>query len=146
VKSKTGKIIGLTIWSFVVLIVGVAIGQSPSPTLTTDTPVNETKLRQADEVKIDDSAVVVKSETLKQESGFAKVVGEVINNRKNPVTYVKVTATFYDKDEKVIGTAFTFAGDTSDTPLEYQKTTPFELTSYPDKFVPASYKLDVIWN
>ena len=77
--------------------------------------------------------------------GYTKIVGEVINNTDVSVESVKVTATFYDINEEVIGTGFTYAGDTSSTPLSPGLTTPFEVSSYPDKIVVDHYKLDVTW-
>lgn len=89
--------------------------------------------------------VEVKSEKKKIDIGYTKIVGEVINNTEKPVENVKITATFYDADGEVIATNFTYAGDTTNTPLEKGKTTPFEVSSYPDKINADSYKLDVTW-
>lgn len=66
----------------------------------------------------------------------------MITKTKAPVQYVKVFATFYDKNKTVIGTSFTYAGDTSSTPLQPSDTTPFEISSYPDTFIPDSYRLN----
>lgn len=89
--------------------------------------------------------VEVKSHKKKIDMGYTKIVGEVINNTSSPVSYVKVTATFYDTAGEVIGTNTTYAGDTPSTPLEPESTTPFEVSSYPDKFDTDIYKLDVTW-
>jgi len=89
--------------------------------------------------------VEVKSERKKMDIGYTQIVGEVVNNTSISVDYVKVTATFYDAEGKVISTGDTFAGDTTSTPLEPDKTTPFEVSSYPDKINAISYKLDVTW-
>jgi hypothetical protein len=140
---KVLKIVGFMVWRFIVLLIGIMIGQSPT-SQREKTVVNST-VTQPIEPTQDNSKVEVKSETLKQDSGYAKIVGEVINNTQNPVEYVKVTATFYDKDKKVIGTSFTYTGDTSSTQLKPGDTTPFDISSYPDKFIPDSYKLDVSW-
>lgn len=89
--------------------------------------------------------VEVKSEKKKVSSGYTMVVGEVVNNTTQPVEYIKVTATFYDDKNEVVSTGFTFAGDTASTPLEPGNTTPFEVSSYPDKSLVSTYKLDVSW-
>ena len=42
------------------------------------------------------------------ERGHAKIIGQVCNNTNNPVTYVMVAATIYDKTGGIIDTGFTF--------------------------------------
>lgn len=138
------------IWTviFVVIIIGMfaSSGNKNSSTYTppvkssTTTSTNETSVPTVTAGKVD-----VKSEKKKTEYGYTKIVGEVINNTSKPVEFVKVTATFYDASGGVIATGFTYAGDTASTQLEPGKTTPFEVSSFPDKSTPASYKLDVNW-
>ncbi len=88
---------------------------------------------------------VVSSKEKKSEYGASSVIGEVINNGTAPASYVKVTATFYDANEQVVDTAFTYAGDTSSVQLNPGSKTPFEIVRMEDiKF--DHYKLDVTWN
>ncbi len=73
-------------------------------------------------------------------SGYVKVVGEVKNNLQSNINFVKLTATFYDADKKVIGTDFTYAELDI---LKPNQKSPFELSSYPNKRTPEwdNYKL-----
>lgn len=138
----------------IVFFVGVGVGSAgkSSTTNSQDIKSSSTKTEeQAQEPQATEEAqlkgkVEVKSHKSSLSSGYTKVVGEVVNNTEAPVTYVKVTATFYDKDDQVIGTGFSYAGDTTDTPLEPTLTTPFEVSSFPDQINPDHYKLDVTWN
>lgn len=88
--------------------------------------------------------VEVKSNSKKVQYGYPKIIGEVINNTTNSVTFVKVTATFYDSKGQVVGTNFTYAGDTGSTPLASQATAPFEVTG-DSGLTFDTYKLDVTW-
>lgn len=88
--------------------------------------------------------VEVKSHTKRVDYGYPKIVGEVVNNTTAPATFVKVIATFYDAEGKVVGTSFSYAGDTSSTPLQVEATTPFEITDT-SKSNFDHYKLDVSW-
>ena len=72
--------------------------------------------------------------------GYFNVVGEVKNTLSTNINYVKITATFYDAQEKVIGTAFTY---TELDILKPNQKSAFELSSYPDMIEPASRKLKV---
>lgn len=89
--------------------------------------------------------VEVKSHRKTAEFGYPTIVGEVVNNAGRPASFVKVTATYYDKSNEVVGTDFTFAGDTGSTPLQNGSTTPFKVTDT-NKTSYDSYKLDVTWN
>lgn len=105
---------------------------SPTPTVQPTTPTPESK----------------KPEILSMNSyignlGYFNVVGEVKNNLQSNINYVKLTATFYDAQEKVIGTDFTFT-DPSD--IDAGDRAPFELSSYPRKLRPSSYELQVEGN
>jgi len=92
-----------------------------------------------------EGTVKVKSHQANYSSGSHVIVGEVVNKTNQPVTFVKVTATFYNKNKKVVGTDFTYAGDTADTPLKPKKTTPFEIYC-PENTDFTTYKLDVTWD
>lgn len=54
-----------------------------------------------------------------------------------------MTATLYDKNETVVDTSFTYAGDTASTALQPQAKAPFKI-SVDSTF--DHYKLDVTWN
>lgn len=114
----------------------VRIQNSSSTNSTNSLPIKEQK---------DLGKIEVKSHTKKVNYGYPEIVGEVVNNMTKSVTFVKVTATFYDAAGTVVGTSFTYAGDTSSVPLEPEKTSPFEISG--DKGLTFdSYKLDVSWN
>lgn len=153
-KLKLGVII------FITFIIGVGIGSLGSNYSSTGrvSSNNKEDIRQTT-VQTENSSppsvsqtsqetlgkVEVKSHTKKVEYGYPKIVGEVVNNSANPVTYVKITATFYDSEGQVVGTDYTYAGDTSSTPLTPKATTPFELTGE-SGLTFDTYKLDVTWN
>lgn len=143
-KMKLGIII------FVTFIFGVMVGSSGKNSSVESNDIKQsTTTNQEEAVKTEPAKpqgkVEVKSHNKKMDIGYTKIVGEVINNTDVSVESVKVTATFYDINEEVIGTGFTYAGDTSSTPLSPGLTTPFEVSSYPDKIVVDHYKLDVTW-
>jgi len=75
------------------------------------------------------------------------IVGEVLNKAQEEKTFVKITGTFYDDTNTVIGTSFVFTDPTSIPPSE---TGPFKLTVYPDDVsnldAIKSYKLMVSSN
>lgn len=72
--------------------------------------------------------------------GYFKVVGEVENTIPNNINFVKIVATFYDDQNKVIGTSFTF---TQLDTLKPNQKSPFELSTYPEEINPSSYKLQL---
>lgn len=75
--------------------------------------------------------------------GSKHIVGEVINNGEKEASFVKVTATLYDKNETVVDTNYTYAGDTSSTALQSQMKVPFKIIIDSDF---DHYKLDITWN
>lgn len=116
------------------------ISPGGSSTFNTSTTTKPGTLQQTSQGKVE-----VKSEQQKKVYGYEGIVGEVVNNTNRGVSYVKVTATFYDKDGKVTGTSFTYAGDTAGTPLLVSATAPFEIISMEKDLVIDHYKLDVNW-
>lgn len=70
--------------------------------------------------------------------GYFIIVGEVRNNLETNIKYVKIVATFYDVEYKVIGTSFTF---TDLKILKPGQKSPFELSSFPEKIICDIYKL-----
>ncbi len=85
------------------------------------------------------------SHSVKKVYGNTSIVGEVQNNGSSSVSFVKVTATFYDTNGKVVDTSFTYAGDTANTPLSPGKKSPFEIGLIGNTPF-NTYKLDVDWN
>ena len=144
--KKVLKWVGIT---FIVLIVLSALSSSNKSSTgnikqstTNSNTTNTENVPKNTPVPV--GKVEVKSQTKRVEYGYPKIVGEVVNNTDKPVTFVKVTATYYDAQEKVVGTDFTYAGDTASTPLITNATTPFEVTHLgPLDY--ETYKLDVIW-
>jgi hypothetical protein len=55
---------------------------------------------------------------------YMHVVGEVRNNLPTTATYVKVTGTFYNTNNEVVGTEFTF---TSPSDIGAEQKAPFDL-------------------
>lgn len=92
----------------------------------------------------DNGKVEVKSESITTSYGYQCIVGEVINNTRSNAKFVKITATFYDKDNRVVDTEFSFASDTDQTPLKPSLTAPFKLLISKDTQF-DHYKLDVSW-
>jgi hypothetical protein len=57
-------------------------------------------------------------------TGTLHIVGEIINESNKPLTFVKVTATFYDSNNSVVGTDFTY---TSPSTLQPGQKAPFDM-------------------
>jgi hypothetical protein len=57
-------------------------------------------------------------------TGSLHIVGEVINESFQPIRFVEITATFYDYNNRVIGTDFTF---TNPSTLQPGQIAPFDL-------------------
>ena len=57
-------------------------------------------------------------------TGSLHIVGEVINESYQPVRFVEITATFYDANNGVIGTDFTY---TSPSTLQPGQKAPFDM-------------------
>ena len=130
---------------FAVVILLIVSGSGSGVNTSTSRSSSTTNVEEQKASPIPQGKVEVKSKKKVMNYGYTKVVGEVENNTDNPVSSVKVTATFYDKNNEVIGTSFTYAGDTSSTPLEVKATAPFEISSYPEQFDTDNFKLDVTW-
>jgi hypothetical protein len=89
--------------------------------------------------------VNILSHNAREDGGYLHVVGEVRNGLSRSIDFVKVTGTFYDAGNSVIGTGFTF---TDPSTLKAGETAPFDLTLYTDAINPsdvANYKLRVSW-
>ena len=89
--------------------------------------------------------VNILSHNAREDGGYLHVVGEVENGLGRVIDFVKVTGTFYDANNQVIGTDFVFADPSS---LEAGETAPFDLTLFTDAVNPsqvASYKIRVSW-
>jgi hypothetical protein len=56
--------------------------------------------------------------------GFFRVVGEVHNDTPNDVQFVQVTGTFYDTNNQVVGTQFTY---TNPSNIAAGQKAPFEI-------------------
>jgi len=99
----------------------------------------------AQKEEISQGKVEVKSHTSKKDDyGKVTVTGEVINNTAKPVSSVKVTVTFYNSQDQVVGTDYTYPVGFGDPELQPNTTAPFEITKYDIEF--ATYKLDVSWD
>ena len=82
----------------------------------------------------------IKSDSASISRGYYEIVGEAENTSTTPANFVSIVATFYDSSGDVIGTDFTY---TETDVVEAGSTAPFDLSSYPRKISPASYKLQV---
>lgn len=142
--NKRVKIITLLIISTVVVFMGCiepdsvshsnefgtpSSTETPSITETIDPALTETP-----------TAPEILSHSSYFEMGYFKVVGEVENTLPNNINFVKMVATFYDEQNKVIGSAFTF---TELDILKPNQKSPFELSSFPEEINPSSYKLQL---
>lgn len=74
------------------------------------------------------------------EYGYFTLRGEIKNSGEIDVTFVEVIATFYDEKGTVVGSSFTF---TNPEDIGSGKAAPFEMTTFPREFTPASYSLQV---
>ena len=134
------------------IVIGVGIGSSSTKSNIDQKEIQQSTVQEqnanasASPAQKSTGKVEVKSQTKRVGiTGLTEIVGEVVNNTQNEARSVEVFATFYDTEGKVIATNSTFAGDTTDTPLAVGATTPFEVTSYPNKINADSFKLDVTW-
>jgi PKD repeat protein len=73
-------------------------------------------------------------------SGYFYVVGEVLNSANTNVEFVKIVATFYDEDNEMIGSSFTYIEIDVLTP---NQKSPFELNNYPDNLIVDHYELSL---
>lgn len=110
--------------------------QSTLPPIVTPTPAPTLTPTPTPEIK----PAILTTSSYFSNIGYYTIVGEVKNYLNVNVQYVKIVATFYDSQDTVIGTDFTYTE--LDTLKPGQKS-PFELSSYPDKINPARFKLSV---
>lgn len=91
---------------------------------------------------VEPKSVKVLSHELKTQAGLKRVVGEVMNGVPEEVFWVRITASFYDKDDNVVDTKVGFSAqfDKSIGPFDIAK---FETASTGKEF--AYYKLSVDW-
>jgi hypothetical protein len=104
---------------------------APNPTSTVTPTATATTLQKPE---------ILSKTSYTDELGYFNVVGEVKNTLSTNINYVKIVATFYDSSNTVIGTSFTF---TDVDILEPNQKSPFQISSYPEKISPATYKLTV---
>jgi len=86
------------------------------------------------------SPIILSHTSYTDDSGYYKIVGEVKNTLNTNLRFVEIIATFYDSENIVIGTDYTF---TDISILVPNQKSPFEISSFPDKITPASYKLTI---
>jgi hypothetical protein len=67
---------------------------------------------------------VLSSNSFVDSIGFSHIVGEIQNGTPDTVTFVQASATFYDKNNRVVGTGF---GYTNPTDLGPGDKAPFEI-------------------
>lgn len=77
-------------------------------------------------------------------AGWRYLVGEVVNSTTRSVTFVKVTATYYNDAGAVIGTDYAYADDGDG--VASGATAPFKLALTDNLSQVSKYKLDVSWN
>lgn len=85
-------------------------------------------------------AVQILSHSSYYNLGYFMVVGEVQNTGNKNVEFVKIVATFYDANNNVVGTGYTYTD--IDILVPGQKS-PFEISSYPQKLNVDHYDLQV---
>jgi len=141
-----GNCLGIIMFIVVLIIIVDVISGNKSGNKSSTTSSDSTaNINQNKEIEKPQGKVEVKSDRVNPSGyGTQYIVGEVENKTTGDVTFVKVTATCYDKDGKVTGTNFTWAGDTPNVPLGVTLTAPFEVII--DKgIVLDHYKLDITW-
>jgi hypothetical protein len=135
-------------WAGIAILVLIVIGGLSGSGKSSTTGIQQSTVNTSGENSqvptTSKGKVEVKSHSRTIEYGYPKVVGEVVNNTSKTASFVKVTATYYDAQGKVVGTDFTYAGDTASTPLEQNLTAPFQVTHL-GALDYATYKLDVSW-
>lgn len=116
--------------------------EEPAPP-STSTPTPEPTPPEETEPTPPPAKPEIKGVTTYSDESYFYIVGELLNTTNSNINFVKVVATFYDEAGTVIGTNFTY------TELDIimpNNAAPFEISSYPDKIKPASYKLDGEYN
>jgi len=78
--------------------------------------------------------------TTEIQDGYFTIFGEVKNTGSTLATWVRVIATFYDIDGKVIGLSTT---NLDPGEIEPNQSSPFEIDTYPRIYTPADYSLQV---
>ena len=73
----------------------------------------------------DKSFKILSSNDFMDSIGYLHVVGEVLNNTPTNAQFVKVTGTFYDTNNQVVATDFTY---TNPSDIGSGQKAPFELT------------------
>lgn len=138
---------GIVIFVVLLIVIGVVASGNKSSNQSSTTNTNSSATPSSTTAPTSATGKVeVKSHQLKTVYGAKQVVGEVVNNTGGDVSFVKVTATYYDKAGNVTGTDYTYAGDTASTPLLAGATTPFTVASLDRSIVIDHYKLDLTWN
>ncbi len=91
---------------------------------------------------VEPKSVRILSHELKTQAGLKRVVGEVMNGVPEEVFWVRITASFYDKDDSVVDTKVGFAAEFEKSigPFDIAK---FETASTGKEF--SYYKLSVDW-
>ena len=107
---------------------------TPAPCSYTSSPTSFEKLINRNWLKKDWDRKVI----------FKSIIGEVINNTNQPVTFIKIIATFYNTSNEIIGNEWGY-GENCHIPLQPHFHTPFKLNIYLIEN-PANYKLDVTWD
>lgn len=122
---------------------GDASGSSPTTTISMDSNRSVTahfKVTEPEPTPVPPTKPEIKGVTTYFDRGYFYIVGEVLNMTNSNINFVKVVATYYDETGTVIGTEYTYTELDIILPND---AAPFDISSYPDKIKPASYKLSV---
>lgn len=143
--NKIIKIISMVIIATIVVFIGCVEPDSVSPSSQIGTPSSQVETPSSTQTSTPlptqtSEPPEILSHSNYIEMGYFKVVGEVENTLSNNINFVQIVATFYDDQNKVIGTAFTF---TNLDILKPNQKSPFELSSFPEEINPSSYKLQL---
>lgn len=89
-----------------------------------------------------DSVTILSSSSYVDSAGFLHVVGEVQNSGSNTISFVEISATFYDSNGKVVDTGLAFA---SLSYMQPNTKSPFDVLDAHSTLVPqiATYKVQV---
>jgi hypothetical protein len=131
---------------FVLLIIFSSLGCTSDGTTEPQEEIVSSSLQEDD---ISDTTKEVVDEQVTEEpeilssnsyisSGYFYIVGEIENKLPHNLEFVKIVATYYDDNNEVLGTSFTY---TELDILGPGQKSPFELSNYPDNFIPSSYKV-----
>lgn len=124
----------LIVWTFIVYLINIGsvdvIAQNNTSSIS---PANK------------NIAIISSHNSFIDKAGILHIVGEVQNNSPINITFAKLVGTFYDSNNRVVGTAFTY---TDPQEIQSRDAAPFDLILL-SASIPVNeidhYKLRLVW-